>query len=214
MHIADGVLSGPVIAVTSTLAVAGVTIGLSRVSYEEIPKVGGLSAAFFVSSLIHINIGPASAHVMLTGLLGFLLGWASFPALAAAFILQTLFFGYGGLTTLGANTLNSGIAAVICYVIFVPRMARRKVLPPFWLGFSVGATGIVLNGLFLATTLYLSDKDFFETIVAISMAHIPVVLIEAFVAGSVVSFIWKVKPELLFKQANKQAGSDSLFSRH
>ncbi|MCB2183034.1 MAG: cobalt transporter CbiM [Desulfobulbaceae bacterium] len=201
MHIADGVLSGPVIAVSSTLALAGVGIGLSKVDYDTIPKAGILSATFFVASLMHINIGPSSAHLLLTGLLGLLLGWTAFPALAAALLMQTLFFGYGGLTTLGANTLNAGAAAVICHALFFPFIRKEGGRPatPFWIGFWAGGIGILLNGLFFALTLFLSDRDFGETILAVLLAHLPIIVIEAFVTGSAVAFLKKVKPELLQK---------------
>ncbi len=201
MHIADGVLSLPVIAVSSTLAVGGVAMGLSRIDYENIPKTGILSAAFFVASLIHINIGPSSAHLMLTGLLGLLLGWKAFPALSAAFVLQTLFFGYGGITTLGPNTLNSGAAALICCALFSPFVKKVKGRKRFfWVGFLAGAAGIILNCFFLAVTLYASDKKFTATIAAISLAHVPIVFIEGLVTGFVVVFLKKVKPEMLSPQ--------------
>ncbi len=203
MHIADGVLSVPVIVTTSTLAVAGVGIGLAKVDHDDVPKVGVLSAAFFVASLIHINIGPVSVHLMLTGLLGLMLGWASFPALAVALLLQSLFFGYGGITTLGANTLSAGMAGIICYFVFSKFMQRDTTASStfFVIGCLVGASGIILNVFFQAVTLYLSDTDFLETLIAIFVAHLPVVLIEAFVVGTILSFFKKVKPELLAKGA-------------
>lgn len=201
MHIADGVLSVPVIAATSTLAMAGVGIGLAKVDHEAIPQVGVLAAVFFVASLIHINIGPVSVHLMLTGLLGLMLGWAAFPALAVALLLQTLFFGYGGITTLGANTLSGGVAGVICYSLFslFVQGEQKKAASYFVVGCMVGASGIILNCFFLTVILYVSDKDFLETLIAISVAHIPVAMIEAFVVGTVLSFFNKVKPELLSK---------------
>lgn len=197
MHIADGILTFPIITVTSALAIGAIGIGLSRVGYERIPQVGILSATFFVASLIHINIGPASAHLMLTGLLGVVLGWTAFPALAAAFLLQALFFGYGGITTLGSNILNSGLSAIICYYIFAPFLRNKETKTnPFLLGIFAGGTGIILNGLFLVVTLFISDSDLLETLLAISAAHIPVLIIEAFVTGAIFSFIKKVKPEI------------------
>ena len=96
MHIADGVLSGPVLAATGGLAVAGIAIGLSKMDYEKVPRVGILAAAFFTASLIHVPIGPSSAHLVLNGLIGFLLGWAAFPAVGIALLLQAIMFGFGG----------------------------------------------------------------------------------------------------------------------
>jgi cobalt/nickel transport system permease protein len=201
MHIADGVLSVPVIVATSSMALVGVGIGLSKLSHDDVPRVGVMAAVFFVTSLIHINIGPVSVHLMLTGLMGLLLSWASFPALAVALLLQTLFFGYGGITTLGANTLSASISGIICYYLFSPfvRGEQRKAGYYLVIGCMVGACGIILNCFFLSVIIYFSDKDFLETLLAISVAHIPVALIEAFVVGTVLSFFNKVKPELLSK---------------
>lgn len=46
---------------------------------ESIPKVGVLSSAFFVATLIHVPVGPSSIHLVLNGLMGVMLGWAAFP---------------------------------------------------------------------------------------------------------------------------------------
>ena len=87
MHIPDGVLSTPVLVTTGILAVKGVSKGLRQIDYERIPRVAALAAVFFVASLIHVPIGPASSHLLLNGLMGFLIGWAAFPALLVALLL-------------------------------------------------------------------------------------------------------------------------------
>ncbi|HUT24634.1 MAG TPA: cobalt transporter CbiM [Sumerlaeia bacterium] len=198
MHIADGVLSGPVLAATGALAAAGVAVGLRQMDYERVPRVGVLASAFFVASLIHVPIGLASAHLILNGLTGFLLGWAAFPALAAALLLQAILFGYGGLIALGANLVNMALPAVACYYLF----ARR--LRPAWggrqlfsLGFLAGVMSIALSCVLMALALYLSGREFLAAIVAISLAHVPVAAIEGFVTGSAVAFLQKVRPEFL-----------------
>ena len=60
MHIPDGVLSPPVLVTTGVLAVGGVANGLRGMDYDRIPRVAVLAATFFVASLIHVPIGPAS----------------------------------------------------------------------------------------------------------------------------------------------------------
>ena len=59
-----------------------------------------LAAHFFVGSLIHVPVGPSSVHVVLNGLLGMLLGWAAFPSIFVALMLQAILFQYGGITVL------------------------------------------------------------------------------------------------------------------
>ena len=46
-------------------------------------------------------------------------------------------------------------------------------------------------------TLFFSGKEFVGAITAIVLAHIPVMIIEGFVTGSVMIFLHKVRPELL-----------------
>ena len=110
MHISEGVLSGPVLITSAGLAAAGTAIGLKKLDYEKVAKIGMLSAAFFVASLIHVPIGPSNAHLILNGLVGLLLGWPAFPAILVALALQGAFFQYGGITTLGIN------AWMICFL--------------------------------------------------------------------------------------------------
>ena len=118
MHISEGVLSGTVLISGAVLAAVGTGIGLKKLDYDQIAKTGMLAAAFFVASLIHIPIGPSNAHLILNGLVGLLLGWAAFPAILVALILQAAFFQFGGITTLGVNTLIMALPAVLCYLIF------------------------------------------------------------------------------------------------
>ncbi len=198
MHIPDGILSGPVIGATCLLGAAGVLVGLRRLDFSKIPRAGILASAFFVASLIHVPIGVSSTHLLLCGLMGFFLGWAAFPALAVALLLQAILFGFGGLTSLGANVLAMGVPAVVCYYLFGvrlgPAMAGRTV---FWLGFVGGALSVVLATVVAGITLYATGREFLAAAGAILVGHIPVVVIEGFVTGSAVAFVHKVRPELL-----------------
>lgn len=79
MHIAEGVLSAPVLITGAVVAAAGVAYGLKKIPANHFMLAGLLGAAFFVASLIHVPIGFSSAHLILNGLLGVVLGWAAFP---------------------------------------------------------------------------------------------------------------------------------------
>ena len=78
MHIAEGVLSAPVLITGAVVAAAGVAYGLKKIPANHFMLAGLLGAAFFVASLIHVPIGFSSAHLILNGLLGVVLGWAAF----------------------------------------------------------------------------------------------------------------------------------------
>ncbi len=106
-------MSGPVLGAGAALAVAGLAIGLRTMDYEKLPEVAVLSSVFFIASLIHVPVGVSSAHLILNGISGVLLGWLAFPAIFVGLALQAVLFEFGGLTTLGVNTFNMAFPAVI-----------------------------------------------------------------------------------------------------
>ena len=196
MHIAEGVLSGPVLMTGAALTVVGTGIGLKKLDYERIAKAGMLSAAFFVASLIHIPIGPSNAHLILNGLVGLLLGWGAFPAMLVALTLQGAFFQFGGMTTLGVNTVIMALPAVICYLIFAPLLQKGARIASI-AGFACGMLSVLFSGVCVASALMFTDKNFLEVSGIVVAAHLPVMVIEGFMTAICVSFLRKVKPEML-----------------
>src|SRR6476646_10225154 len=97
VHISDGVLRDPVWVGGWVTAVALVAVSAWRVREQEVPRIGVLSAAFFVASQIHLPLGAASVHLLLNGLVGVVLGRRGPLALAVGLLLQALLFGHGGL---------------------------------------------------------------------------------------------------------------------
>lgn len=194
---------------TAVLAAGGIVLGLRTMDYQRVPRVGVLASMFFVASLIHVPIPPASAHLVLNGLLGFLLGWAAFPAMAAALLLQAILFGFGGLTTLGANTLSMALPGVVCHYLFARRI--RPTTSPgatFALGFAGGAAAVAMSCVLLSATLYLSGGEFVGVVGALAIGHVPVVVIEGFVTAFAVMFLRKVRPELLCAPQRTRPGKE------
>ncbi len=197
MHISEGVLSAPVLISGAVLAAAGTAVGLKKMDLEHVARVGILSAAFFVAALVHVPIGPASVHLILNGLVGLLLGWTAVPAILVALLLQALFFQFGGLTVLGVNTVIMALPAVACHYLFAPLLQRgnngRLVC-----GFVCGFLSVLLGTLLLGLALTLSGEKFLAVAALVITAHLPIMVIEGFITAFCVSFLKKVKPELLF----------------
>lgn len=196
MHISEGVLSGPVLAAGAVMAVAGTSLGLKKIDYDRIVHVAILASAFFVASLIHVNIGPASAHLILNGVVGLLLGVAAFPAILTALLLQSVLFQYGGLTALGVNLVVMAVPAVLSHYLFLPLLGKSPTLT-FTAGFLAGLFSILLSSLLLGAALWFTNQNFFETSLTIIMAHIPVMIIEGIITGFCVTFLLKVYPEII-----------------
>lgn len=196
MHIVDGALSNPVVIGGAIAAAGGIAIGLKSLDLDRIPTAGVLSASFFVASLIHVPIGPSSVHLILNGLAGLLLGWAAFPALFVGLLLQAVFFGFGGLTVLGVNTLNIALPAVLAGALFGRLIGRGTPTQGAIWGAAGGAFAIAATTAMVAAVLALSGDVFLPAAKLVFFAHIPVMLIEAVLTGFAVLLARRVKPEL------------------
>ena len=196
VHISEGVLSGPVLVSGIVVAVAGTAIGLKKLDYNRMPQAAILAAAFFVASLIHVPIGLSSVHLILNGIVGLLLGWAAFPAIIIALLLQGMLFQFGGITTLGVNTCTMAIPAVICYWIFGHMIFKQSFLS-YLMAFLCGFFSVFLSAVLVGAALMFTEKNFFAVAATIVIAHLPVMIIEGIVTASCVAFLKKVQPELL-----------------
>ncbi|SDW12017.1 cobalt transporter CbiM [Thiocapsa roseopersicina] len=201
MHIVDGVLGAPVVIGASMLAVAGVARGLSALDTESIPRAGLLTAVFFIASLIHVPVGPSSAHLMLTGLMGLLLGWAAFPAILVGLLLQAAFFGFGGLTVIGVNSLNLALPAVVIGLLAHRLLMRLDASPRsatvLVAGFLVGALSFGVSAVAVAGALALSGSEFLVAAKLILIVQIPVMLVEGAITAATLRLLLTVRPELL-----------------
>jgi cobalt/nickel transport system permease protein len=171
-------------------------VGLRRLDYDRLMTVAILAAAFFVGSLIHVPIGPASAHLILNGLLGVILGWAAFPAILVALVLQSVLFQYGGFTVLGVNTFNMAFPAVLCFYLLRPLLARTGRLRTVG-AFCCGALSVAGAGLLTALSLSFTREGVLQAARILFVAHIPVMIAEGIVTVLAVSFLARVRPELL-----------------
>jgi len=190
MHVSEGVLSPTVLIGGAALAAAGVAVGMKNLEQKDIPTVGILSAAFFVASLIHVPAGPVSAHLILNGLVGL--------AILVGLSLQALLFQFGGITTLGVNTLNMALPAVICHHIFKKSlktgMGKHTIIIS---AFATGFFSVLLSGIMVGLSLYLTGEAFLPAAKLVVAAHIPVMLIEGILTTTCILFLKKVRPEIL-----------------
>jgi len=129
VHLSDGVLSWPWLLLGFLLALALVALASLRLQAEEIPRIALLSAAFFVASSIHVKIGPTSVHLLLTGLVGVMLGLRAPLAILIGITLQALLLGHGGLSAIGVNACTEAIPALACGLLFpLVRDARSSLV--------------------------------------------------------------------------------------
>ncbi|MFO0936467.1 MAG: energy-coupling factor ABC transporter permease [Gemmataceae bacterium] len=129
VHLSDGVVTWPWILGGFALAVTLIALSLFRISDEEIPRIGMLSAAIFIGSQIHFHLGITSVHLLLNGLAGVLLGKRSTLAIAVGLTLQAVLFGHGGKWTWGLNVCILSLPALLAGVSFTPLYRGLAALP-------------------------------------------------------------------------------------
>jgi len=197
MHISEGVMSAPVLVAGAILGAGGMYVGLRRLGPAQLPKTALMAAVFFVASLIHVPIGVSSAHLLLNGLIGLLLGWAAFPAIFVALALQAILFQFGGLLVLGLNTFDMALPAVICYALFGGLAASTNRSLALAGGFATGLVGVLLSALFTACALALAGQEFVSSAEALFISHVPIMFAEAIITAVIVGFLGKVRPAML-----------------
>lgn len=205
-HIPDGVLSAPVLIAGATISLGLVGTALRRLDYDRLPQAAVLSATFFVASLINVPLGPSSAHLLLNGLMGLLLGWTAVPALLVALILQAAFFGFGGLVVLGVNTLNVALPALLCAGLLGPRLGPRSTpRQAFQIGLMAGVLGVLLTGVMVAISLGLSGEAYVPAAKILVAVYVPLAIVEGLITATIVAFLSRVAPETLAGEAQRHA---------
>ena len=203
VHISDGVLTAPWLAGGFLLAGLLALLAAYRVRDEEIPRIAVLSAAFFVATLMHLPLGPTRVHLLLNGLLGVVLGRRAPLAILIGLGLQAVLLGHGGFTTIGVNACVMTLPALLSAVLF----AALRRLP--WFGRNGNTLtwlcGCLLGMISVLTTLILQAlvllwggaEDWHQIVWFVFYAHLPIVALEGVVLGFTVSFLARVKPEML-----------------
>lgn len=209
MHIPEGILP-PTVAIAGYALTGGLTwYSLRQIDREpnpteKIPKASLMTAAFFAISLIHIPIPPTSIHLILNGLIGILLGAYAFPAILIGLLFQAVLFQHGGLSTLGINAALMGIPAILAahFYRLTARFAKQS-----WqislAAFVTGASALLLSAsifVMLIVTTIPADLDAGAEQTAIAVATIGYAIqaaIEGVFTSFLVSFLQRVKPELL-----------------
>jgi cobalt/nickel transport system permease protein len=212
VHISDGVLS-PLYLVAGFAVMAVLMIpALWRVDEEEIPRIGLLTAAFFVASLIHVRVGVTSVHLLLNGLIGVVIGTRAALAIAVGLGLQALLLGHGGFTTLGVNTAVMTLPAFAARWTFALVSGSRRPVRPrraFWAGLVSGTLAVILTATLNASVLVVAGVEDFRVVAAlVFVAHLPIAAIEGVVVGFTASYLARVKPDLLDRPKMAGAAED------
>ena len=209
LHIPDGFLSLPVSLVTGAFSLVLLIISLKQVEkdYQDrvVPLMGVCAAFVFAAQMINFPIpGGTSGHLLGGTLVGILLGpWAGSLVMTVVFIVQALLFQDGGLTALGANIFNMGLIGTFGgYYLY--KVIRLLFGFSRWRGMAMGPaiaawTSVVVAALFCSVQLAFSGTVPLQfALFAMLSWHFVIGIGEALITLTVVSYIWRTRPDLIF----------------
>ncbi|MDA3811672.1 MAG: energy-coupling factor ABC transporter permease [Spirochaetaceae bacterium] len=220
MHMADALLSPAVggILWTAALSAGGYSVRKIRNNSEEnknILPLTGIAAAFiFAAQMINFTIpGTGSSGHLGGGLfLAILLGpHAAILGMTVILLIQSLFFADGGLLALGANIINMGfLTCFIAYpLIYKPLTARNKSQKAIFgasmaaavIGLQMGSFGVVVETFLSGRT----ELPFTAFILLMQPIHLAIGLVEGFLTGALVLYIYRNAPEILNQNQQRES---------
>ena len=204
MHIPDGFLSTEVALACAVPAAAAVGIGLRQANRtldeRRVPLLGVTAAFLFAAQMLNFPVaGGTSGHFLGAALAAILLGpWLACLALAVVLGVQAFVFADGGLTALGANVFNMGVAGALLVgglMHGANKLAPKRILPIAAVGAWLAVmTGAALTALELAWS---GTVPLGTVLPAMLGTHLLIAAGEAVITVAAVSAVLSTRPDLL-----------------
>ncbi len=210
MHMADALISpsvgGAMLAVTAGLVALSVKKTSNELEQKKVPLMGIMGAFIFAAQMINFTIPGTGSSGHLGGgmLLAVLLGpSAGFLTMASILLIQALFFADGGLLAYGCNVFNLGFFSCLIAYPLIFRLIVRKgwtLRRIFWASMISAVFSLQLGAFSVVLETAMSGKTelpFQSFILLMQPIHLAIGLVEGLVTASVVSFVWKARPEIV-----------------
>lgn len=216
MHIPDGFLDTKTwvsAAAASTAAVAYAVRKANQELEEKDPPLMGVLAAFiFAAQMLNFPVaGGTSGHFLGGALAAILLGpWKAMLVMLSVVGVQALLFGDGGITALGANTLNMAIVAPFVAHFVFEALKRLNISAA---AFGAGLVSTVATALLLAAELAISGTSpFVITASFMTGWHVLIGIGEGLITMTTVGYLLRVRPDLVKQNSGLDTRSLGVFA--
>jgi cobalt/nickel transport system permease protein len=210
MHIANGIINGPVSAIFIIIAVAGLAFCVTRAKTDlddRLAPMAGLVAAFiFAVQMLNFQVLPGVSGHLLGGTLAVILvgPWVGALCVATVLIVQCLLFADGGLTAIGLNITNMALIGTAAAYVLVAALLRILPKNPGGLGataFIASIVGVVVASMgFVLEYALGGTTDLSLGGIAATMAgvHVLIGIGEGLIAATTVVTVARVRPDLVY----------------
>jgi len=228
MHIPDGYLSPQTYIPLWGVFIGFISVALKKLkrslTMRNIPYLSMASAFTFLIMMFNIPIpGGTSGHVVGASVIAIILGpWAAVVSISVALVIQSLVFGDGGVTAIGANCFNMAIVMpFVSYYVF--KWINGQFISgerTYWAAFLAGYIGINVTAV-MAALLFGIQPLIASTpqgqplyapygleiaLPAMMIEHLLIFgFIEGFVTAMLLKYFIKNEPELIYSLKIKKA---------
>ncbi len=208
IHLEDGALSPTWVLFWWAVAAAIIALTLLWMRREPISvrrlTIGAMCAAVGIAAFMVTIPVFGGIHLNLTPLIGILAG----PAIGGiAVLIMNLFsaaVGHGGWGVIGVNVVVNLIEVLIGYYTYRTVKVSLKA-GRFISGFSATTLALVTSAIIVVVIIavagvqdsHLEEEETAHNLVFIAVANIVMGIVEGFITAYILTFIGKVKPDLL-----------------
>ncbi len=208
VHLEDGAFDIVSVLIWSIAAAALIGLALWRTKAVRVQTqklaIGSMAIAVgFAASQIEIPLF-GGLHLNLTPLIGILVG----PGIGTLCVLVINVFsaaiGHGGWGMIGANTLVNATEVILGYLAY-SGLRRGLKLGRFWSGLSAASIALTASAFLAVAIVAISGiqgssqtkAEILNNMMVFAFANIATGIFEGVVTGYIVSFLGRVRPDLL-----------------
>ncbi|MET7392138.1 energy-coupling factor ABC transporter permease [Dactylosporangium sp. NPDC005572] len=218
MHISNGIIDNPIALLFAGVALAGLVLcfvmGRRELDDRLVPMAGLVAAFIFAVQMLNFQVLPGVSGHLLGGTLAVMLVGPYLGAICVAIVLivQALILSDGGVTALGLNITNMALIGAAAGYLLVALLLR--VLPrATW---ALAATAVIASvvSVTIASQGFVLEyalggaTDVGRSIGGIAAAmggvHVLIGLGEGIITAITVSYVAKVRPDLVYAVRNLQ----------
>jgi cobalt/nickel transport system permease protein len=209
IHLEDGAFSPLWLLVWSAIAAILITIVLLANRRKEIPPrkiaIAAMCASVgFAVFMVEVPTPVGPVHMNFTPLIGILAGPGMGSLVALVINIFGAAIGHGGWGMVGPNSIVNIVEVVIGYYAF--RFFKTKTKTgDFWSGFSATTIALTISAFLVVLIVSVSEiqgssltrGETLNNMLILAIANIVTAVVEGIVTGYIVSFLGRVRPDLL-----------------
>jgi cobalt/nickel transport system permease protein len=218
MHIPDAFIPLPQAALYWVIALIFIALSLRwarrELREEKVPLVAVLAAGIFAIQTMNMALpisvipGGVSGHVVGAALVAIVLGspFAAVFILTLVLILQAIFFGDGGITTMGANIINMGVlGGFLGYYTF--RSMNTIFHNQFFAAFTAGWISLFVPAIACAVELAIAGTFPLTTgLILMGIYHAVIGIIEGGATAFALALIVAARPDIMNEKQPEGTG--------